>query len=332
MPYKHEVGGSNPPPPTFHFPMSRQIKLLSGTQSRPLMEEIGRYIGVPPAQHEISRFADGEIRVQILENLRGEDVFIVQSTQPPADNLMELLLLIDAARRASAWRITAVIPYFGYARQDRKDQPRVPISAKLVANLIERAGVDRVLTVDLHSEQIQGFFDIPVDNLFATPVFKDYFGTLDPEEFMVVSPDVGGTKRAWAVARKLGNLPLAVIDKRRPAPNQAKVLYLIGEVKGKRLLIVDDIIDTGSTLSEAVMYLLDRGAVEVIAAATHGLFSNGAKDRLDRSGLQEIVVTNTVPLPEERKPSQTKVLTIAPLLGEALIRIHEERSVSRLFI
>ncbi len=332
MPYKHEVGGSNPPPPTFHFLMSRQIKLLSGTQSRPLMEEIGRYIGVPPAQHEISRFADGEIRVQILENLRGEDVFIVQSTQPPADNLMELLLLIDAARRASAWRITAVIPYFGYARQDRKDQPRVPISAKLVANLIERAGVDRVLTVDLHSEQIQGFFDIPVDNLFATPVFKDYFGTLNPEEYMVVSPDVGGTKRAWAVAKKLGNLPLAVIDKRRPAPNQAKVLYLIGEVKNKRLLIVDDIIDTGSTLSEAVSYLLDRGALEVTAAATHGLFSNGAKNRLDQSGLKEIVITNTVPLPEERKPEQTTVLTIAPLLGEALIRIHEERSVSRLFI
>ncbi len=296
------------------------------------MEEIGRYIGVPPAQHEISRFADGEIRVQILENLRGEDVFIVQSTQPPADNLMELLLLIDAARRASAWRITAVIPYFGYARQDRKDQPRVPISAKLVANLIERAGVDRVLTVDLHSEQIQGFFDIPVDNLFATPVFKDYFGTLNPEEYMVVSPDVGGTKRAWAVAKKLGNLPLAVIDKRRPAPNQAKVLYLIGEVKNKRLLIVDDIIDTGSTLSEAVSYLLDRGALEVTAAATHGLFSNGAKNRLDQSGLKEIVITNTVPLPEERKPEQTTVLTIAPLLGEALIRIHEERSVSRLFI
>ncbi len=296
------------------------------------MEEIGRYIGVPPAQHEISRFADGEIRVQILENLRGEDVFIVQSTQPPADNLMELLLLIDAARRASAWRITAVIPYFGYARQDRKDQPRVPISAKLVANLIERAGVDRVLTVDLHSEQIQGFFDIPVDNLFATPVFKDYFGTLNPEEYMVVSPDVGGTKRAWAVAKKLGNLPLAVIDKRRPAPNQAKVLYLIGEVKNKRLLIVDDIIDTGSTLSEAVSYLLDRGALEVTAAATHGLFSNGAKNRLDQSGLKEIVITNTVPLPEERRPEQTTVLTIAPLLGEALIRIHEERSVSRLFI
>lgn len=296
------------------------------------MEEIANYIGIPPTLHDISRFADGEIRVQIFENLRGKDVFIVQSTHPPADNLMELLLLIDAARRASAWRITAVIPYFGYARQDRKDQPRVPISAKLVANLIERAGVDRALTVDLHSEQIQGFFDIPVDNLFATPVFKDYFGTLDSEEYMVVSPDVGGTKRAWAVAKKLGNLPLAVIDKRRPAPNKAEVVYLIGKVKGKRLLIVDDIIDTGATLALAVAHLMKNGAREVFAAATHGLFSNGAKERLNECGLKEIVITNTVPVEGNRLPEGTKVLSIAPLLGEALVRIHEGRSVSQLFI
>ena len=296
------------------------------------MEEIAGYIGIPPALHDISRFADGEIRVQIFENLRGKDVFIVQSTHPPADNLMELLLLIDAARRASAWRITAVIPYFGYARQDRKDQPRVPISAKLVANLIERAGVDRALTVDLHSEQIQGFFDIPVDNLFATPVFKDYFGTLNSEEYMVVSPDVGGTKRAWAVAKKLGNLPLAVIDKRRPAPNKAEVIYLIGKVKGKKLLIVDDIIDTGATLAEAVAHLMENGAKEVYAAATHGLFSRGAKERLSQCGLKEIVITNTVPVERERLPEGTKVLSIAPLLGEALVRIHESKSVSQLFI
>lgn len=296
------------------------------------MEEMASYLGIIPVEHEVSRFSDGEIKVQIHENLRGQDVFIVQSTHPPADNLMELLLLIDAAKRASAWRITAVISYFGYARQDRKDQPRVPISAKLVANLIERAGADRVLTVDLHSEQIQGFFDIPVDNLFATPVFMEYFNYLNPEEYVIVSPDVGGTKRAWAIAKKLGNLPLAVVDKRRPQPNHVKILYVIGEVEGKRLLIVDDIIDTGTTVAEASYHLKEKGAAEIKVVGTHALFSADAKTKLEKAPIDEIVVTNTIPTPKDRFPSKTKVLSIAGLLAEAVLRIHEEKSVSSLFV
>ncbi len=312
--------------------MAREIKLLSGRSSRALLKDIQAYLGLEPVQHIVDRFADGEIRVQILENLRGEDVFIVQSTHPPADNLMELLLLIDAARRASAWRVTAVIPYFGYARQDRKDQPRVPISAKLVANLIERAGADRVLTVDLHSGQIQGFFDIPVDNLFSTPIFREYLGVLDPKKYMIVSPDIGGTKRSWAVARKLGNLPLAIIDKRRPAPNQAEVLNIIGDVAGKNLLIFDDIIDTGNTLVEAVQALRERGGHEITVCATHGLFSGDAPEKLSRLEVREIVVTDTVPVPPERRPRNTRVLPISPLLGEAIRNIHEDKSVSQLFI
>ncbi len=312
--------------------MAREIKLLSGRSSRKLLQEIQQYLGLDPVEHLVDRFADGEIRVQILENLRGEDVFIVQSTHPPADNLMELLLLIDAARRASAWRVTAVIPYFGYARQDRKDQPRVPISAKLVANLIERAGADRVLTVDLHSGQIQGFFDIPVDNLFSTPIFREYLGVLDPRTHMIVAPDIGGTKRSWAVAKKLGNLPLAIIDKRRPAPNQAEVLNIIGDVAGKNLLIFDDIIDTGNTLVEAVHALRERGGREITVCATHGLFSGDAPERLSRLEVREIVITNTVPLPPERLPRNARVLPISPLLGEAIRNIHEDKSVSQLFI
>lgn len=296
------------------------------------MEEISERLGVPPTDAIVSRFSDGEIRVQILENVRGHDVFIIQSTNPPAENLLELLLLIDAAKRASASRVTAVIPYFGYARQDRKDQPRVPISAKLVANLLERAGADRILTVDLHADQIQGFFDIPVDNLYATPVFKDYFTNLNPEEYVVVSPDVGGTKRARVAAHKLGNLPLALVDKRRPTLNSAEVIHIVGRVKGKRLLIVDDIIDTGRTLYEASKALLEQGARDIRVAATHGLFSGDARRRLDMAPIEEIIITNTIPIPEDRRPKKLKVLTIAPLLAEAIKRIHEERSVSALFL
>ncbi len=309
-----------------------EIKLLSGTSSRALMEEIAGYLGIRPAESIVSRFSDGEIRVQILENVRGDDVFIIQSTQPPADNLMELLLLIDAARRASASRITAVVPYFGYARQDRKEQPRVPISAKLVSNLIEKAGADRVLTVDLHADQIQGFFDIPVDNLYATPIFVRYFNHMEPDNYVVVSPDVGSIKRARLMANKLGNLPLALVDKRRPSPNTAEVINIVGEVNGKKLLIVDDIIDTGSTLCEASKALRERGALEIRVAATHGLFSGDAGRKIDGAPIEEIVVTNTLVIPEEKRPKRLKILTIAELLGEAIKRIHEERSVSELFI
>ncbi|HDM89636.1 MAG TPA: ribose-phosphate pyrophosphokinase [candidate division WOR-3 bacterium] len=309
-----------------------EIKLLSGIASRKLMEDIARYLEVVPAESIVSRFSDGEIRVQILENVRGDDVFIVQSTQPPADNLMELLLLIDAARRASASRVTAVIPYFGYARQDRKDQPRVPISSKLVANLIERAGADRVLTVDLHADQIQGFFDIPVDNLYATPIFKEYFGHLDPERYVIVSPDIGSIKRARHIANKLGNLPIALVDKRRPSPNRAEVINIVGDVSGKDLLIVDDIIDTGSTLCEAAKALKDKGANLIRAAATHGLFSGNAGEKIDQAPIDEVVITDTLTVEEGKKPGKLKILGIANLLGEAIRRIHEERSVSSLFI
>ncbi|RKZ04242.1 MAG: ribose-phosphate pyrophosphokinase [Candidatus Hydrothermota bacterium] len=309
-----------------------EIKLLSGIASRKLMEDIARYLEVVPAESIVSRFSDGEIRVQILENVRGDDVFIVQSTQPPADNLMELLLLIDAARRASASRVTAVIPYFGYARQDRKDQPRVPISSKLVANLIERAGADRVLTVDLHADQIQGFFDIPVDNLYATPIFKEYFGHLDPERYVIVSPDIGSIKRARHIANKLGNLPIALVDKRRPSPNRAEVINIVGEVSGKDLLIVDDIIDTGSTLCEAAKALKNKGANLIRAAATHGLFSGNAGEKIDQAPIDEVVITDTLTVEEGKKPGKLKILGIANLLGEAIRRIHEERSVSSLFI
>jgi len=310
----------------------KDIKLLSGTSSRPLMLEIAQHLKVEPTEHLVSRFKDGEIRVQILENIRGHDVFIVQSTHPPADNLLELLLLIDAAKRASAKRITAVIPYFGYGRQDRKDQPRVPISAKLVSNLIEVAGANRVLTVDLHADQIQGFFDIPVDNLFASPIFKEFFKGLSPETHTVVAPDVGASKRARAIARKLGDLPLAIIDKRRPAPNQAEVLNIIGHVEGRHLIIVDDIIDTGNTVIEGAKALITAGALSVVAAASHALLSGDAPQKIEDSPIEKVIVTDTIPTVWQRKTEKIEVLSIAPLLAEAIRRIHNEESISALFI
>lgn len=315
--------------------MHGDIKLLAGNNSEYLLERIAFKIGIPPTKRILSRFSDGEIRVQILESIRGDDVFIVQSTNPPSDNLMELLLLIDAAKRASASRVTAVIPYFGYARQDRKDQPRVPISAKLIANLLQVAGADRVITLDLHADQIQGFFDIPVDNLYATPIFKDFFalrGIMDPEEYMIVAPDVGATKRARLMARYFGNLPLALVDKRRPEPNQAEVVNIIGSVESKKLLIIDDIIDTGRTIAVASKALLDAGAKEVRVAATHGLFSGQAKKILDDSPIKEIVITDSLAVPAERRPERLTVLDIAPLLAEAIIRTHDARSLSALFL
>jgi ribose-phosphate pyrophosphokinase len=309
-----------------------EIKLISGSNSRKLMEAIADYLKIEPCAYDVTRFKDGEIRVQIKESVRGHDVFIIQSTEPPADNLLELLLLVDAAKRASAKRITAVIPYFGYARQDRKDQPRVPISAKLVANLIQIAGTSRVLTLDLHADQIQGFFDIPVDNLYATPVFKEYFKNLDPFMDIVVAPDVGATKRARAVARRLGDVPIALIDKRRPEPNKAEVMNIVGDVKGKRCLIVDDIIDTGNTLVEAARALLNSGASEVKAVATHALFSDNCVEKLENSDLSEVVVTDSIPRAYHVKSNKIKILSVAPLIGDAIRRIHEEQSVSSLFI
>lgn len=311
---------------------AKGITLIHGNASARLAEEVAKNLNIELTDVLVTKFKDGEIRIQIKENIRGSDVFIIQSTNPPSDNLLELLFLADAAKRASANRITAVIPYFGYARQDRKDQPRVPISAKVIADLIEVVGVDRVLTLDLHADQIQGFFDIPVDNLFVTPVIKDYFGDLDPIEWTVVAPDVGATKRARAIARKLGDLPLALVDKRRPEPNVAEVLNVIGKVEGKRVLILDDIIDTGNTIVAAANKLKELGAVEVRVAAAHALFSGNAVNKLCSAPVKEIVVTNSIEHKAEFNMKKLKVLSVASLLAEAIKRIHEEESVSELFI
>jgi len=309
------------------------MKIFSGNSNRELAEEICRYLKVPLGDAYLGRFSDGEIQFQILENVRGADVFVVQSTCPPVDsNLMELLIMLDAFRRASAQRITAVIPYFGYARQDRKDKPRVPISAKLVADLLTTAGASRVLTMDLHAGQIQGFFNIPVDHLFAAPVLIEYFRKKAIPDLVVVSPDAGGAERARAYAKRL-NAELAIIDKRREHANVAEVLHVIGEVRGRTALIVDDMIDTAGTLTEATEALLREGARDVYACCTHPVFSGPALERIERAPLKEVVVTNTIPLaPRGREVSKVTRLSVAPLLGEAIRSIHEETSVSRLFI
>ena len=281
----------------------------------------------------IRTFADGEIYLQIQENVRGADVFIIQPTCTPVDsNLMELLLMMDALKRASAERITAVLPYYGYARQDRKDKPRVPISARLVAALLETAGADRVLTVDLHAAQIQGFFDIPVDHLFAAPVMIEYFKSLNVLDRIVVSPDAGGVERARAFAKRL-NAPLAIIDKRREEANVAEVMNVVGDVAGRHCLLVDDLIDTAGTLVKGAEALMEKGAASVSACATHAVLSGSAVQRIEASCLQEVVVTNSIPLSEEKKnSSRIRSLSIANLLAQAIRSIHEETSVSVLFI
>lgn len=307
------------------------LKIFSGNANRPLAEEIASYLKVPLGEARLGRFSDGEISFQILENVRGADVFVVQSTCPPVDsNLMELLIMLDAFRRASAWRITAVIPYFGYARQDRKDKPRVPISAKLVADLLTTAGANRILAMDLHAGQIQGFFDIPVDHLFAAPVLVDYFRKRAIPQLVVVSPDAGGVERARAYAKRL-NADLAIIDKRREQANVAEVLHVIGEVAGRNALIVDDMIDTAGTLREVAHVLITHGVREVFACCTHPVLSGPALERIRESPITEVVVTNTIPL-QSHDVDKIKVLSVAPLLGEAIRSIHEETSVSRLFI
>jgi ribose-phosphate pyrophosphokinase len=274
---------------------------------------------------------DGEIRVKLGENVRGCDTFVVQPTPPPAENLLELLLLIDALRRSSADRITAVIPYYGYGRQDKKDEPRVPVSAKLCANLISVAGADRVLTLDLHAEQIQAFFDIPVDHLYATPVLSEYFNSQAHKDYVVVSPDPGGVKRAQQFANRLGNPPIAVIDKRRPAPDQAYVANVVGEVLGRTAIILDDIIDTGNTIIDAARAIIERGAQGVLVCATHPIFSGDCRKHLDDSPIQEVVVTDTIPLDPTRCSKKVRVRSVAGLLAEAIQRIHKAQSVSSLF-
>ncbi len=309
------------------------MKILSGNSNRALTEAIAAYIGVPLTKCQVRRFADMEVFVEIQENVRGQDTFVVQSTSFPAnDHLMEVLIMTDALRRASARRITAVIPYFGYARQDRKPGPRTPISAKLVANLITHAGADRVLTVDLHAGQIQGFFDIPTDNLFAAPVMvRDIKDRMPLDNLMVVSPDVGGVVRARAFAKRI-DAPLAIIDKRRERAGESEVMNVIGDVAGKTCLLVDDIVDSGGTLCNAADALIREGAEEVRAYITHGVLSGGAVARIASSHLKELVLTDTIqPTEAVRISSNIRVISIAPLIGEAIARTAKEESVSSLF-
>jgi ribose-phosphate pyrophosphokinase len=309
------------------------MKLVAGNSNRPLAEAIAAYLGVPLTRCSVRRFADMEIFVEVLENVRGEDAFIIQSTSFPAnDHLMELLILIDALRRASARRVTAVIPYFGYARQDRKPGPRTPISAKLVANLIERAGAARVLTLDLHAGQIQGFFDIPTDNLFAAPAMvRDIKERYELGNLMVVSPDVGGVVRARSLAKRIG-APLAIVDKRREQPGESEVMNIIGDVKGKCCIMVDDIVDSGGTLCNAADALLAQGAEAVLAYITHGVLSGGAVARISASRIKELVITDSIQATEAiRVARNVRVLTISSLIGEAIRRTAKEESVSSLF-
>jgi ribose-phosphate pyrophosphokinase len=312
---------------------ARGMKLLAGNSNRALAEDIGRYLKLPLVKAVVRRFADMEVFVEIQENVRGEDIFVIQSTSFPAnDNLMELLIVIDALRRASARRITAVIPYFGYARQDRKVGPRTPISAKLVANLITHAGADRVLTVDLHAGQIQGFFDIPTDNLYAMPVIvrdiKDYLGQ---DNLMVVSPDVGGVVRARALAKRLG-ADLAIVDKRRERAGESEVMNIIGDVEGRSCILIDDIVDSGGTICNAADALLREGAKDVCAYATHGVLSGGAVARIKGSKLKSLVITDSIAVtPEVAQCTNIRRISVAPLIGEAMRRINNEESVSSLF-
>jgi ribose-phosphate pyrophosphokinase len=310
-----------------------RIKIFTGNANAPLAREICEFLALPLSAASVKNFADGEIYLQIQENVRGADVFVVQPTSKPVDrNLMELLLMMDALRRASADRITAVLPYYGYARQDRKDKPRVPISAKLVAKLLERSGADRILALDLHAAQIQGFFDVPVDHLFAMPVMIEHMRARQTAHTIVVSPDAGGVERARAFAKRM-NVPLAILDKRRDDVNVAEVVHIIGDVEGCECMIVDDLIDTAGTLINGAAALLKAGASSVIAAATHAVLSPPAVERISNSSIKEVVLTNSIPLCEDAlRCEKIRTLSVAPLLARAIQSIHEETSVSRLFV
>ncbi len=313
----------------------RPIAVFAGNANPALAQEITRHLHVPLGRAHVGRFSDGEVNVELMENVRGRDVFIVQPTCPPAnDNLMELLMMTDACRRASAKRVTAVVPYFGYARQDRRPRAtRVAITAKLVANMIASAGVDRLLTVDLHADQIQGFFDIPVDNVYASPVLLGDAWKQKYENMIVVSPDVGGVVRARALAKRLDDAELAIIDKRRPRPNESKVMNIIGEVEGKTCVLIDDMVDTAGTLCQAAQALKDEGALKVVAYITHAVLSGAAIERISKSVLDELVVTDTIPLSESGKAcKRIRQLSVAGLLAETIRRISDEESVSSLYI
>lgn len=310
---------------------AKELKIFCGNANRALSQEIADYLGVPLGEAKVKRFKDGEISIAIDESVRGSDVFVVQPTcYPTNDNIMELLIMIDAIRRASARRITAVMPYYGYARQERKTRARDPITAKLMANLITTAGADRVVTMDLHAPAIQGFFDIPVDHLPGVPILAEYFREKNLEDVCVVSPDLGGVTRARNLAERIG-ASIAIIDKRRPEPNVSEIMHVIGELQGKTVIMIDDIIDTAGTITQGAQALIERGAKEVYACCTHPVLSGPAIERLENSVIREVVVTNTIPLEKEKMIPRVKVLSVAPLLGEAIVRIHEDLSVSKLF-
>ncbi|MCD6473114.1 ribose-phosphate pyrophosphokinase [Candidatus Aerophobetes bacterium] len=313
--------------------LNDELGFFAGRANPELAKKIADYMGISLGKINIKSFSDKEIHVKIEENIRAKDVFLLQPTCPPAnENIMELLIMIDAFRRASAERITAVIPYYGYARQDRKDEPRVPITAKLVANLITTAGADRVLTMDLHASQIQGFFDIKVDHLFASPIIINYLKKKKLKDLVVLSPDMGGVRRARAYARIL-NSSLAIIDKRRPTTNKVEVLNIVGEIEGKNVFIIDDMVDTGGTLIVAIETLKKKGAKDIYAGCTHPVLSADAYEKIENSPLKELIVTDTIPLKnEKKKKNKIKIISVASLLGEAIKRIHEHRSVSSLFL
>jgi ribose-phosphate pyrophosphokinase len=308
------------------------MRIFSGGANASLAKEISEYLGQPLGEVKLKRFCDGEVNFQVLENVRGADCFVIQPTCPPVnENIMELLVMIDAFKRSSARRVTAVLPYYGYARQDRKEKPRVPISAKLVGDLITAAGAHRLLTLDLHAGQIQGFFDIPVDHLYARPVILDYLAQLKMERVTVVSPDAGGVERARAYAKRLG-ATLAIIDKRRVDDNVAEVMHLVGDVQGRNCVVIDDLIDTAGSIVSAAEVLRREGADRILVAATHPVLSGPAISRISASDIEAVIVTNTIPLPPEKAIKKIKVLSVAPLLGEAIRSIHKETSVSRLFL
>jgi len=311
---------------------SSTLNIFSGSSNPELAKDIASYLGVELSKIDLKRFKDGEISVKLKENVRGHDVFIIQSTSNPTnDHIMELLLIIDAAVRASADRITAVIPYFGYARQDRKVEPRVPISAKVVANIIQVTGADRLLTMDLHADQIQGFFDIPVDNLYATPIAIQYLNNLMLKDLVVVSPDSGGVDRARFLAKFL-NATLAIIDKRRPEANESEVMHVIGDVKNKNCILIDDMVDTGGSISKAGLALKEQGALDVYCLFTHAVLSDNAPEKMKTANFKEIIFTDTIPLKKGGDIENMKKLSIAPLFGEAIRRIHNGESVSSLFV
>jgi len=311
--------------------MYNELVLISGNANQEISQNIAGRLGGELRSVTVNRFSDGEIQVKIEENIRGTDVFLIQPTPPPGDNWLELLLLLDAVRRASCRRVTAVIPYFGYARQDRKDQPRVPIGAKLMANLVTAAGADRVLTIDLHAPQIQGFFDIPLDHIYSAPVLLKHFEGIDPEKTVVVAPDVGSLKMARSFAKRL-HVPIGIIDKRRPRPNDLEVMNFIGDVQGKDVIIFDDMVDTAGTLCSAAKVCVEKhGASSVTACCTHPILSGPALERVNASPLKELAVTNTIPFDRHDECPKVKILDVAPLLAEAIDRIHLEKTISALF-